>query len=155
MNHDSAPRAADPTPWRERWQQGTTGWDLGAPHKLTIELVKLARARGRFTAPGRVYMPGAGRAHDAAVFVGAGSEVVAADFAPEAMAEARRLYQALPRLSFVIEDVLATAPETRATFDAVFDRAMLCALDPVLRPSYARAIAHRLRPGGVLLAIPF
>jgi thiopurine S-methyltransferase len=147
--------SADAAPWRERWQSGTQRWDIGAPHRLTREIIALARSLGRFRSPGRVYIPGCGRAHDATVFSAEGCTVVGADFAPEAIAEAKRLYAALPGAEFVVEDALATTAENRAQFDAVFDRAMFCALDPSLRPRFAKAMAHRLKPGGVILSIAF
>ena len=147
---------ADPQPWRERWQQGTTGWDLGAPHRLTRELIALARSLGRWPSPPLiVYIPGAGRAHDALEFTHEGCTVVAADFAPEAIAAARHLYAGVAGIQFAVEDVLTVDPIDVARYDVVFDRAMLCALDPPLREAYVRALAQRLKPGGLFLGLPF
>jgi SAM-dependent methyltransferase len=163
--------------WRERWQENRTGWDLGGPHEGLVPLLQMldetgivdsivSRENAEFL---RIYSPGCGRAHDAAAIVTRSIkippsigkkniEVIATDFAPEAIDAARSLYGNLSQngLRFAVQDASApVAPDERQKFHVIFDRAMLCALRPDLRPAYLRACHARLVPGGVFLSLPF
>jgi hypothetical protein len=109
------------------------------------------------------YVPGCGRAHDVAwlaQFKPTSDErmwqqVVGADFAPEAIQEASTLYGQVPGVRLRCEDATVVPTEERGTFDLVFDRAMLCALKPELRPAYMKAVVERLAPRGVHLVFLF
>lgn len=167
--------------WRERWQGNRTGWDLGGPHEGLEPLLELLDQTGALGGLDeiegqaasdrrlRIYSPGCGRAHDGAAIVARSIrippsiakkniEVVATDFAPEAIDAARGLYGSLAEkgLKFAVQDASApVAPDERQKFHVIFDRAMLCALRPDLRPAYLRACHTRLVPGGVFLSLPF
>jgi SAM-dependent methyltransferase len=170
--------------WRERWQGNRTGWDLGGPHEGLEPLLELLDETGALGEPGvilgpagittkerslRIYSPGCGRAHDGAAIIARSVkippsiaarniEVFATDFAPEAIDAARGIYGHLSAkgLRLAVQDASAAVPETeRAKFHVIFDRAMLCALRPELRPAYLRACHERLIPGGVFLSLPF
>ena len=160
--------------WRECWQGHRTGWDLGGAHECLVPLLKLFAKVSLIEslgAPGplRIYSPGCGRAHDGAAIVSRSIplppslaarqiEVMATDFAPEAIDAAREIYGNLTGkgLSLAVEDARADVPVAeKQKFHVVFDRAMLCALRPDLRPAYLRACHDRLAPGGIFLSLPF
>ena len=163
--------------WRQRWQEGSTGWDLGGVHPGLMEAMNLvqnihledhtqaafqeeAGARPRIR---KAYVPGCGRAHDVAWLAQFKStsdelvwqQVVGADFAPEAIQDASALYGKVQGVSLRCEDVTVVPSEDRGAFDLVFDRAMLCALKPELRPAYMKAVVERLAPRGVHLVFLF
>jgi len=140
--------------WQSRWQKDDTPWDLGGPHPLVEALLRQAQEAGLLRPAARLYVPGCGAAHDAAFFAQKDFIVTAADFVPEALAAARKTYGHLKNLQFMEDDALA-APAGSPAYDAVFDRAMLCALDPSQRPAFIAAIARRLRPCGLFLSLPF
>lgn len=142
--------------WQQRWQDGQTGWDIGKPHRLTPKLWQLAQAsldkpQGKLA----VYVPGCGQAHDAAFFAKLGHDVVAADFAPGAIAAAKKTYGTLPNMTCVVADAAQCPPEEIDQYDVIFDRAMLCALRPELRDAFLRACLLRLRSGGLFISLPF
>lgn len=161
----SSPPLTEARYWDGRWQNGQTGWDLGRPHPLLEELVNRARESG-LPANARFYIPGCGRAHDGIWLVQNGFSVVAADFAPLAVAAAEKnaselrasgilTGEAAARFSCRVEDA-ATCPEKdQGGYQAVFDRAMYCALRPELRAHYIEAVARRLRKDGFFLSLPF
>lgn len=141
-------------PWQTRWRDGRTGWDQAGAHPLLTDALAAARMMGGLQDGALVYEPGCGRAHNAHALVQKGFHVVAADFVPEAIAEAGRLYQH-PHLTLRVEDALTVAPGDEGRFDLVFDRAMLCALEPAFRVPYVAACARRLKPGGLFVSLPF
>ena len=141
--------------WQERWVEGTTGWDLQGPHPAFATVVKLLSACGVDIAGARVFVPGAGRAHDGAAFARLGAEVVAEDFAPGAVAAAQALYRDERGLIIRQGDATVVPAAEIGTWDIVFDRAMLCALRPELRGAFLDAVARRLRSGGMHVVLLF
>lgn len=158
--------------WRELWQQDRTGWDIGGPHPGLEKILNLA---ARYWLPSnpdtciRILVPGCGRGHDPAAiasrsislpkaFANKQIEIIAADFAPEAIEAARKEYDYLQidELKFLVQDSLTAPPaEQLAYFDFIFDRAMLCALTPENRLRYLSNCRKSLRPNGLFLSIPF
>jgi thiopurine S-methyltransferase len=138
--------------WQARWEQGRTGWDLSGAHPLLDRLLASWRKRVTIQSTERVWVPGCGRAHDAFHFATLGFRVVASDLIGKAVDCANALYTH-PNLDIVQEDALM--PTDRGIFDAVYDRAMLCALEPEHRSQYVDACYRQLKPGGYFLSIPF
>jgi SAM-dependent methyltransferase len=147
--------ASQPAFWQSRWRDGQTGWDQGAPHPLLERL--LGEAKGdRLLKPGaRILEPGCGRAHNGATMARAGYVVTCFDVVPEAIDAARQLYADVPGLTLRVQDGTVVVPEWCASFDAVFDRAVLCALPKAKRRSYVEALFAHVVPGGVLMSLPF
>lgn len=140
--------------WQELWRNGTTPWDQGAAHPLLTELLRLARQSGHLQDGALIWEPGCGRAHAAAYLAQQGFHVVAEDIAPEAIQTAKNLYQH-PRLTLRTGDVFHVAEADQGRFDAIYDRAMLCALPPERHADFLRGCAARLKPRGLWLGIPF
>lgn len=156
------PGPADKEFWQGRWRTGQTGWDFGRADPLLPRLIEVARAKQVLHAGARILEPGCGRAHNGAALAQlddeiGGYHVTAFDAVEEAIAGARALYGngQVRHLTLVVGDALRVNSEWLAVFDAVFDRAMLCALPPDLRNTYLRNCFAYLRPGGVLLSLPF
>ncbi len=132
--------AAEPSFWGERFTQGYTPWDLGG---VPAEFQVFAAAM----APCPVLVPGCGNGWEAAWLFERGWPVTAIDFAPEAVASARRLLG--PAGAVVREaDFFAFAPEPACRL--IYERAFLCALPPALRVPYGERVAQLLPPGGLL-----
>lgn len=145
---------ADQEFWQGRWQTGATGWDLGKPHPHTARMIDLI-AKFHPAATGPVFIPGCGRAHDAAVFCARGFTVVACDFAEDAIAEAKKAYGHIKALTLKCQDATLLSPNEIAAYDVIFDRAMYCALRPDLRDAYIKSCFDRLKPGGIFASLPF
>lgn len=75
------------------------------------------------------------------------------DLVPQAIEEAKALYGDVQNLSLATVDVFAwNGP---GQYAAVFDRAMLCALQPGDRAKYVAKIAEILQAGGLFMGILF
>jgi SAM-dependent methyltransferase len=85
---------------------------------------------------------------------GHGYAVDAVDAVPEAIEGAKALYADLPRLQLAVAD-LFSMPPPHELYDAVYDRAMLCALQPQHRQAYVQKISEKLKAGGLVMAILF
>ena len=152
MQKQAVDDPAEPAFWAARWQRGETGWDQGQAYPCLAELLDAARAAGHLSPGSSVLEPSAGRAHTGAELARLGFEVTSFDVVPEAVAAARALYGAVPRLKLEVADALVVRPDWLGRFQGLFDRAALCALPPARREDYARAAFAHLAPGGVILS---
>lgn len=136
--------------WEQRYQNGQTGWDLGAPAPPLVQLLAGAQA----PRPGRMAVLGAGRGHDALLFAAHRFDVVGFDLAPSAIAAAQQAAQSqqLPA-QFLQRDIFTLGTEFAAQFDYVLEHTCFCAIDPELRPAYVQLIKTLLRSRGELLAL--
>ncbi|RZA24413.1 MAG: methyltransferase domain-containing protein [Proteobacteria bacterium] len=141
--------------WQERWQKGRTAWDQGRPHPSLSLLVEHARREGGLVDGARFYSAGAGRAHSEAALAAQGFQVDAVDLSPEAIAIAQGDYGHLTNLNLRAADIFDIPDEERGVYDAVYDRAMLCALSPDVQPSYVEVMTARLKVGGLFCGILF
>jgi thiopurine S-methyltransferase len=82
-------------------------------------------------------------------------EVVAVDFAPRALVEARRCTP--PPLAACIEwrceDLFTTPAREPASFDLVVEHTSFCAVDPARRAEWFAVVRRVLRPGGTILGL--
>jgi len=126
--------------WDERFAANFTPWDQGAVPPALVRWL----ARAPFAAGARVLIPGCGSAYEAAFLDAAGFDVISIDIADAALARARAVLPA-----DVAERVLRKADFfgfAAAPFDAIYERAFLCALPPRLWPAYAARCAELLQP---------
>lgn len=140
-------------PWQDRWQGGVTPWDLGAAHPLTPRLLSAAEEAGALKPGGRILVPGCGSGHEAAFCAQNSYEALGMDFVPEAVEVACKKYADLEGLSFLQGDALDFYPGE--LFDAVLDRAMLCALQIKNRKTYLECMVNNLKPRGLFMGILF
>ena len=143
------------TYWQERWVDKQTSWDQNGPHPFLPGLLEAARKFGGLKSSGSILEPGCGRAHNGAWLAQQGLQVTAFDAAPKALEEARKLYTDQDNLELTQGDALNVPRQWHGQFDGIFDRAMLCALQPELRDGYVQSIFACLKPGGVFMSLPF
>ncbi|MEB3206583.1 MAG: methyltransferase domain-containing protein [Vampirovibrionales bacterium] len=141
--------------WNERYRQRDTPWNLEKP---ALAFEKLAQGGWSLNdhvyalpAGAKLWLPGCGLGHDAAVFGDRGYDVIGVDLAPLAIASADERYGHLAQ--FQLQDGLHPAKSHHGQFDAVMEHTFFCAIDPACRKAYARAVAAVLKPGGKLFGI--
>lgn len=138
----------DPAFWQQRYEAGETPWDLG---KASPHFEAWLREEGAAWPRGRMAVPGAGRGHDAALFARAGFDVTGLDYAPGAVAEAKKLYGGLA--AFEQADIFNLDSKWFGQFDYVLEHTCFCAISPKRRPDYKQAVLRLLKPGGRLVGV--
>jgi SAM-dependent methyltransferase len=133
--------------WESRYLAGTTPWDFnGVPASLSKWLATVHR-------PGRVLVPGCGSGYELKAFHDAGWDVTGIDYAPAAVARARR---SVPFLGDkVVLGNFFTEDFGEARFDLIYERTFLCALSPRRWPAYVERMRALLVPGGELAGFFF
>lgn len=126
--------------WEGRYADDTTGWDLGGPCPVFVDLLDTEHA----PPPGRVAFPGCGRGHDVVHWRAHGYDAVGFDFALESEDPP------IERL-----DVFELGTRYPAAFDAIVEYTCYCAIDPARRGEYSAALQAALKPGGLLIALAF
>ncbi len=146
-------RSLDPAGWDERYAQGDTPWDHGAPAPGLVEFL----ARTDAYRPGRVLVPGCGAGHDCRELARGGFAVTGIDVAPRALAAARTAGDpdVAGGVTYRLADFLDLPADLRGAFGWVFEHTCFCAIDPARRDDYVDAAATALQPGGFLLGIFF
>ena len=141
--------------WGDKWKEGHTPWDLGREHPGLHESLLLASDLGGLEKGARILVPGCGRGHEAYFLARQGYEVLAEDYTDEAIVAARGL-GGHKNVEFRVADSLEEpASEDHGVFDAVVDRAMLCAINPEERNKYLDACYTKLRPSGLFIGLLF
>jgi len=136
--------------WEERWQAGETPWEKGYAAPPLSEYLEgggtaLHRAR-------RVLVPGCGSGHDVRELASHGIAATGLDLSATAVARAQA-EQAAGDEDYLCGDLFEQEWRIGREFDAVWEHTCFCAINPALRPAYARAMAEILPPGGHLVGV--
>jgi methyl halide transferase len=140
----------NPDFWEEKYQTGSTRWDLAQPAPAFVHLLGSSDA----PKPGRMAVLGTGRGHDALYFASQGFEVVGFDYAPSAIAAAKTTAKER-RLTaqFLQRDIFDLSQEFADSFDYILEHTCFCAISPTQRPAYVQLVHALLHPQGELIAL--
>ena len=142
-------------------------WTAGVPAGAAFDALCPCPALVKLIAdgcvpPGRTLVPGCGRGYDVAALVAKDRNVLGLDIAPLAIDAARK-----HACEVVPQELLANLQlETTSFFELptssysdkftfIYDYTFLCALDPSVRPQWARKMADLPAPGGGLCTLIF
>ncbi len=134
--------------WKERYLNGTTGWDIGQPAPALARFID-----GLEDLNTRILIPGAGRGYEAEYLLTRGfRNFVVLDIAREPLAALRGRVPATPPKALVEADFFAYDD---GPFDLILEHTFFCALEPSMRPQYAEHMLQLLAPGGTLAGLFF
>jgi thiopurine S-methyltransferase len=155
----------DPSFWHERWHTGQIGFHQTSVHPF------LERWWPSLAVPShaRVYVPLCGKSLDMVWLAVRGHRVVGSELSGlavrEFFGECGATAESAPHGPFlkhasgafeILEgDALALTPDVLGHVDAVYDRAALVALPPVMRQQYAASFARLVPSGGRVLLVAF
>ena len=143
------PSITDPNYWEQRYQEGTSRWDLG---QVTPPFVSLLNSPNAPPA-GHAAVLGCGRGYDAIFFADRGFEVVGFDFAPSAIADATALAQSSGSSAKFLQRDIFDLAEFSGAFNYVIEHTCFCAIDPDRRSAYVQLVRTLLQPEGELISL--
>ena len=150
------------TPWHTRWKEGRIGFHCDKPNEHLKNYVHLLQK-------GSILLPLCGKSGDISWLEKQGFEVFGIELVKPAIeaffAEHKRTPQKQEKETFSIyqdgnislyhSDFFALNRQTLGTFDALYDRAALVALEPHIRNRYVQHCLNLLKPKGRLLLITY
>jgi len=136
--------------WEADYTRHTDGWDLGGPTPVFKHLLSSRRFK-----PGRMIVLGAGRGHDAREFARHGFQVIAVDFASQAVQEMRRLADPAAPVEILQHDIFTLPESLNNTFDYLLEYTCFCAIDPNRRTEYADLVTRLLKSHGLYIDLAF
>ena len=138
---------ASPAFWDARFDADFTPWDQGGVPQSLVNYIT------QNPLPKKLLIPGCGSAHEVRFLAGLGWDVTAIDFSPAAVARARKLLGELG--NHVREEDFFGETLGREHFDAIYERAFLCALPRPLWSEWAARIVQLIPPDGRLFGFFF
>lgn len=133
--------------WDARYTENRTGWDVGEP---TTPLRTFIDGLGDRDL--RILVPGAGNAWEVEYLARQGfRDVHLLDWAPTAIDRFRARVPSFPTDHLHVGDFF----QHTDTYDLLLEQTFFCALDPSLRPRYAKHAARLLAPSGRLAGVLF
>jgi len=133
--------------WEQRWLNGSTGWDVGAPTPPLREYIDQLTDKSI-----RMLIPGCGNAYEADYLLSKGfTSVTLVDIAKPAVEKLRARYAGDDRIRVLNEDFF----RHQQSYDLILEQTFFCALDPALRKDYVEHMRRLLHPRGTLAGVLF
>lgn len=137
----------DKTFWEERYKNQSTGWDIGTisePLKTYIESIKDTSIS--------ILIPGAGNSYEAEYLYQKGfKNIDVIDIAAQPLKNLKARVPNFPEENLIQINFF----DWCKTYDLILEQTFFCALDPTMRPAYAKKMAQLLKPKGKLAGVLF
>ena len=133
--------------WTDRYEAGTTGWDIGYVSTPIKEYIDQLTDKDL-----RILIPGAGNAYEAQYLWEQGfRNVYVVDLSE---APLKNLAERVP--GFAADQLLQQDFfEHQGQYDLIIEQTFFCALDPTLRAAYVQTCHELLVPGGKIAGLLF
>lgn len=135
------------TYWNDRYKEDDFGWDTGAitiPLKTYIDQLTDKSLN--------ILIPGAGNSYEAEYLFNNGfKNTVVLDFAEEPLKNIKTRCPDFPTSQLIQSDFF----EHKGQYDLILEQTFFCAIDPKLRPAYAKHMHELLKPNGKLVGLLF
>ncbi|RIJ41486.1 methyltransferase domain-containing protein [Pontibacter oryzae] len=133
--------------WQQRYQQNQTGWDVGSITPPLREYFDQLENRDL-----RILIPGCGNAYEAEYLFNQGfTNVYVADVAEAPLQNLAGRVPGFPKDHLLRQDFFSLSGH----FDLIMEQTFFCALEPSLRPAYAKKCHELLQPKGKLMGLLF
>lgn len=133
--------------WQNRYQQSETGWDVGYPSTPLKEYFDQLKNKSL-----KILIPGCGNAYEAEyLYYQSFKNVYVIDIAPAAINNFKKRVPSFPVGQLILGDFFNHFDQ----YDLIIEQTFFCALDPKLRPTYAKKMHELLKPDGKLVGLLF
>jgi methyl halide transferase len=130
--------------WHKRYEEGSTGWDIGAISTPLKEYIDQLENRNL-----RILIPGSGFGHEALYLAQKGfNQITVIDLVDEAL---ENLRENVPDINAITGDFF----QFHGTFDLILEQTLFCAIDPSLRDTYLQHISNLLPENGKYVGVLF
>ena len=133
--------------WDTRYQDGSTGWDLGTvspPLRMFIDTIENKALR--------ILIPGCGNSYEADYLLSKGFEsVTLIDIAPTPVETLQTKFKDKASIQILCADFF----EHQGIYDLILEQTFFCALPPHLRAAYVKKMYSLLSEKGVLAGVWF
>ncbi len=135
--------------WSQRYLEGKTGWDIGAPstpHKEYIDQLSNKEIS--------ILIPGAGNAYEAEYLHLSGfTNLTVLDISELPLEQLKKRVPSFPETSLICEDFF----EHTNTYDLILEQTFFCSFEPTSenRFRYVEKMASLLNPNGKLVGLWF
>lgn len=134
--------------WQNRYEENQIGWDAGSitrPIKEYFDTVTDKTVK--------ILIPGCGNAHEAAYLFDQGfHNLFLCDWAQAPLDNFAELHPSFPREQLICTNFFELEEKN---FDYIVEQTFFCAIDPKLRPKYAKKMSELIKPGGKLVGLMF
>lgn len=133
--------------WEDKYSENNTGWDIGSvspPLKAYVDQLHNNDLS--------ILIPGAGNAYEAEYLFEQGfKNVEVVDLATQPLKNLQKRVPAFPEEQLIQADFF----DLQKKYDLILEQTFFCALNPVLRPAFAKKMHEILNPGGKLAGLLF
>jgi len=140
--------------WSAMWDAGLQvgdAFDTGTPSPCLLN--EIANDRVPL---GRALVPGCGRGYDVYALASPARVAVGVELSETAMQAARAFqYPCVTPENATFKQGNFFELDPQDKFDFIYDYTFLCALEPSVRPKWARQMGELTKPGGLLLTLVF
>lgn len=147
MGENSISQPLDGDYWSNRYDTGTTFWDLGEvspPLKNYIDQLTNKNIR--------ILIPGCGNTYEADYLLKQGfTDITVIDIAPVLVKQLNEKYKDSSHIKVILGDFF----EQDGQYDLILEQTFFCALEPSLRKNYAAKMPLLLAPEGKLVGLLF
>ena len=132
--------------WNSRWENGETGWDIGAVSSAISEYFKHIENKEI-----RILIPGCGNAHEAELLLEEGFKTITLlDIAPKACELISQKFS-----HHEVEVICGDFFEHKGEYDVIVEQTFFCALNVNLRSKYVNKIHDLLSENGKIIGVLF
>jgi methyl halide transferase len=136
-----------PEYWNKRYSEQDISWDIGYPSTPIKEYFDQLADKDL-----EILIPGCGNAYEAEYLYEKGFKNISLiDISPVAINNFHKRVPGFPKDQLLCENFF---DQTR-TYDLIVEQTFFCAIDPALRPAYAKKMHELLKPGGKLIGLLF
>ncbi|GAN04199.1 thiol methyltransferase 2 [Mucor ambiguus] len=124
------------TDWETKWQTGNTQWDAGKPSPALIDLIENEETNKLIPEHGQGLVPGCGSGYDVVFLASKDRHMTGMDFSQTCVDKL------VKHLSKDMSSPMIT-------------RNFLCAMEPYMRPAWAKKYAEIIQKDGVLITLMY
>ncbi|KAI8987595.1 S-adenosyl-L-methionine-dependent methyltransferase [Mycotypha africana] len=142
--------------WEKKWQQGRSRWDYGQPSPALVTLLQTEEARVLIPASGLGLVPGCGHGYDVEFFASEKRHMRGLEISQTCVDLLNQKYPNAKEenFDFICADFFDfEVPEQK--YNLVYDYTFLCAMEPYLRPQWAKRMNEIIAKDGVLITLMY